>query len=540
MMYDKLPKRVKRRFIIHMNKNILLFMAFLCCNSSITVAASEADTVSEAESESTFGVFESTGEEYSASTKELNLIETSECESESVYATTIESETVLQESILDPFNESEMDAIWNSLFTEDSFNPLSTSEDSISSEASSEMEQVKAIKNGEVLVINYFSEILRKNPSFFSNNGISYIYDSEQDERLIIYRKNGVNHSFLISSFDNIDEKTKSFTDTIDDLYKKGMFSNNENSSRSNVQRSTITKEEVYTDWYTFNNAVDNAQCKYKTTFEIERNLSDTTDDTVIITSYNYINPYFGPRYVTTWYRAGIARMNDSVSIYLANPITTGTIEFNKGMDIGASLGLPPSISVSYNIKLGVGNTLLAWLKNENTSYGENFKNLRGVSGNSDDGSFFHASILRFSVPKSCKDFSFQYAQLFQNSIYGNGSDPHYMGNAWKIIPASEIGMTPSTSSYVVDGLDYGLVFDPEYYLITYPDLYAAFGNDSIAAFRHFLNNGMAEARIASSKFNVVTYRNKYSDLNAAFGNNWPLYYKHYIQYGYSEGRTGY
>ncbi len=72
------------------------------------------------------------------------------------------------------------------------------------------------------------------------------------------------------------------------------------------------------------------------------------------------------------------------------------------------------------------------------------------------------------------------------------------MGNAWKIIPASEIGMRPSTSSYVVDGLDYGLVFDPEYYLITNSDVYAAFGDD------------------------------------------WPLYYKHYIQYGYSEGRTGY
>lgn len=318
------------------------------------------------------------------------------------------------------------------------------------------------------------------------------------------------------------------------------MLSDNGNDSGSNVQRSTVTKEEAYTDSYTFNDAVENAQCRYTTIFEIERYLSDSTDDTVVITSHNYISPYFGPRYVTTWYRAGIARMNSSVFIYLANPLTTGTIEFNKDIDIGLAFGLPRSISIDYNIKLGVGNTLLAWLKNENTSYGENFKNLRGVFGDSDDGSFFHGSVLKLVVPKSIRDFSFYYAQLFQNSIYGNGSDPHFMGNAWKVVSAAEIGLNSNTSPYVVDGLDYSLVFNYEYYLIRHPDLYAALGNDSIAAFNHFLNNGMAEARVASSNFDVTVYRNKYSDLNATFGDDWPQYYKHYIQYGYYEGRRGY
>ncbi len=534
---------------IDMNKKLVLFMVFLCYNSITTVEASGTDTVFESESESPFEEFESIEEECSESSKELDFIETHESESESVYPATVESKTVLQQpetdlenGILDFFNEAEMEAAWNSLFATDNFIPSSISEADmdISLDARSEMDEVKSIKNGEVLVVDYFSKIVQKNPMFFSSNGISYIYDSEQNEKLVIYRKNGVNHSFLISSSDNIDEKIKSFTKKIDDLYEKGMLLGNEGNSRSSVQRSTITKEEVYTDSYIFNDAVDNAQCKYETTFEIERDVSDSTNDTVIITSYNYVTPYFGPRYVTTWYRAGIARVNDSVKIYLANPVTAGTIEFNKDINIGVALGLPAAISADYNIALGVGNTLLAWLRDENTSYGENFKNLKGVSGNSEDGSFFHGNIVKFSVPKSCSNFSFQYAQLFQNSIYGNGSDPHFMGNAWKIIPASEIGMRPSTSSYVVDGLDYGLVFDPEYYLITNSDVYAAFGDDSIAAFHHFLNNGMAEARIASPTFNVVTYRNKYSDLNTAFGDDWPLYYKHYIQYGYSKGRTGY
>ena len=96
-----------------------------------------------------------------------------------------------------------------------------------------------------------------------------------------------------------------------------------------------------------------------------------------------------------------------------------------------------------------------------------------------------------------------------------------------------------SSGTYIYDGLDYSLVFEPSYYLSHYSDLQAAFGNDYSAAFNHFITNGMSEARQAIATFNVINYMNRYSDLQAAFGNDYPSYYRHYIMYGYAEGRNG-
>lgn len=113
-----------------MNKNIALFMLFFCYNCITTAEASETDMAAESETATPFAVCESTEYEYSSSNKKLDFNKTSESESESMNSVAIESETVLQElatelednNIFDPFNESEMDAIWNSLFKEDSFN----------------------------------------------------------------------------------------------------------------------------------------------------------------------------------------------------------------------------------------------------------------------------------------------------------------------------------------------------------------------------------------------------------------------------------
>ena len=102
-----------------------------------------------------------------------------------------------------------------------------------------------------------------------------------------------------------------------------------------------------------------------------------------------------------------------------------------------------------------------------------------------------------------------------------------------------------TTSSYstantvtVYDGIDYALVFDAKTYLNTYSDLKTAFGTDYEAALEHFVNNGMAEGRQASSNFNVYAYKARYADLQKAFGDDLPAYYKHFIQFGFSEGRT--
>ena len=95
-----------------------------------------------------------------------------------------------------------------------------------------------------------------------------------------------------------------------------------------------------------------------------------------------------------------------------------------------------------------------------------------------------------------------------------------------------------SSKKYIHNGVDYSAVFDPVYYLGHYQDLRNAFGNNYDLAFKHFISNGMKEARIAKESFNVVNYRNRYVDLRNAFGSNWAAYYTHYISYGIKENRN--
>lgn len=97
----------------------------------------------------------------------------------------------------------------------------------------------------------------------------------------------------------------------------------------------------------------------------------------------------------------------------------------------------------------------------------------------------------------------------------------------------------PTPAKYSIGGIDYSPVFNPTYYLNSYPDLKAAFGSDEAKAFNHFVNYGRKEARKASKNFNPRVYRTRYADLNKAFGNNWPAYYEHYLKYGIKENRNG-
>ena len=99
---------------------------------------------------------------------------------------------------------------------------------------------------------------------------------------------------------------------------------------------------------------------------------------------------------------------------------------------------------------------------------------------------------------------------------------------------------TPSsaTTSFVHNGIDYSLVFDPTFYSNRYVDLKKAFGTDSKKLFSHFVQYGMKEGRVASSDFNIQAYKSRYLDLQNAFGSNLPKYYEHYICYGKQEKRT--
>lgn len=87
-------------------------------------------------------------------------------------------------------------------------------------------------------------------------------------------------------------------------------------------------------------------------------------------------------------------------------------------------------------------------------------------------------------------------------------------------------------------GVEYNMVYDPEYYLKTYPDL-RGYANDGYALLEHFVRYGINEARQASDYFSAYVYRANYVDLRNAFGYNMPAYINHYIHEGVHEGRHG-
>lgn len=98
--------------------------------------------------------------------------------------------------------------------------------------------------------------------------------------------------------------------------------------------------------------------------------------------------------------------------------------------------------------------------------------------------------------------------------------------------------ITPA-SAYVINGLDYAPVFDPEFYYNKYPDLQLAVGFYPNDLWNHFKTFGMNEARQGSAEFDPKYYRSHYADLDAVFHDDWFGYYTHYIMFGKDEGRKG-
>lgn len=92
--------------------------------------------------------------------------------------------------------------------------------------------------------------------------------------------------------------------------------------------------------------------------------------------------------------------------------------------------------------------------------------------------------------------------------------------------------------STVYNGINYSAVYDADYYVHKYADLYAAFGYDDSLLLQHFVNHGMSEGRQGNASFEVHTYKNRYLDLNSAYGDSLTNYYLHYINYGKKEGRS--
>ncbi len=108
------------------------------------------------------------------------------------------------------------------------------------------------------------------------------------------------------------------------------------------------------------------------------------------------------------------------------------------------------------------------------------------------------------------------------------------------VTPQPTPSPTPSeiiTGKYIYKGVDYGYVFNPNYYADHNSDLKNAFGYDDKKLFNHFCTYGMKEGRQAISNFNLSAYKQNNPDLVQAYGNNNPAYYEHYCRYGYKEGR---
>jgi hypothetical protein len=80
--------------------------------------------------------------------------------------------------------------------------------------------------------------------------------------------------------------------------------------------------------------------------------------------------------------------------------------------------------------------------------------------------------------------------------------------------------------------------FDAIYYLATNPDLAAAFGADNYrAAYDHWLGSGIAEGRRASREFDVRFYLQANPELGAFFGTNYAAALNHWLVFGVFEGR---
>jgi hypothetical protein len=95
-----------------------------------------------------------------------------------------------------------------------------------------------------------------------------------------------------------------------------------------------------------------------------------------------------------------------------------------------------------------------------------------------------------------------------------------------------------STQGFVYGGIDYSDIFDPIYYADHNPDVKAAFNNDQIAMFYHFVLNGIYEGRQGNSLFSINSYRSRYPDLRNAYGSDVQKYIIHYINTGKREGRV--
>lgn len=80
-------------------------------------------------------------------------------------------------------------------------------------------------------------------------------------------------------------------------------------------------------------------------------------------------------------------------------------------------------------------------------------------------------------------------------------------------------------------------IFDYQYYANSYADLKAAFGNDELKLYEHFIDYGIKEGRSASPVFNAKYYLESNLDLKGVFGDDYLAACNHFINNGCKEYR---
>lgn len=75
----------------------------------------------------------------------------------------------------------------------------------------------------------------------------------------------------------------------------------------------------------------------------------------------------------------------------------------------------------------------------------------------------------------------------------------------------------------VLDGVDFGHVFDYDYYVDNNPDLYE---EDRETVLRYFRDVGMADGEMGNEFFDPIMIYDSLPDIGARYGGNWPVYYE--------------
>jgi len=91
------------------------------------------------------------------------------------------------------------------------------------------------------------------------------------------------------------------------------------------------------------------------------------------------------------------------------------------------------------------------------------------------------------------------------------------------------------TSTY--EGINYSAVYDYDFYVHRYPEVYDCFGDNDEATIEYFVEYGMDKGHVACNDFDVISYKNRHQDLRLEYGDDLKSYYMHYIYVGKSELR---